>query len=208
MMRGLRKTTLGRRALHSHGSTRRNNRFGTCRVRAEKLESTTSIDRRVEELRQLTSGTGNGTQCTPERRATVEALVQELERSNSNLQPASLPLRNTSWTLLYSNTSGNSSGKLGPFVGRVTQEFDEQDGFANTVDLGVLKVTLNATYETKNDQIIVVRFRNTELCVFGFKLFSKAFERTAVGSWKVTYASSDLRILYSNQDNLFVLARS
>lgn len=207
-MRGHRKTTFGRRALHSHGSTRRNSRFGTGRVRAEKLESATSIDRRIEELRQLTSGTGNGTQCTPERRATVEALVQELERSNSNLQPARLPLRNTSWTLLYSNTSGNSSGKLGPFVGRVTQEFDEHDGFANTVDLGVLKVTLNARYETKNDQIIVVRFRNTELCVFGFKLFSKAFERTAVGSWKVTYASSDLRILYSNQDNLFVLARS
>lgn len=202
------KATRCRRVRCLPGQVRSKPARGNCTVRAEAFESASSTGGRIEELRRLTSGTGNGTGCTPERKARIEELVQELERTNPSSEPARLPLQNTTWTLLYSNTGGNSSGKLGPFVGRVTQSFDERDGFANTVGLGALKLALHATYEVRSDHTIVVRFQNTEFSAFGFNLFNNSFERTAVGSWRVTYATPELRVLYSNKDNVFVLARS
>ena len=57
------------------------------------------------------------------RRSAIEAsqikeLVKELE-STGSLED--LDLTGTEWDLVYSNSKGSSSGKIGPFVGRVKQ---------------------------------------------------------------------------------------
>lgn len=58
----------------------------------------------------------------------MKDLVKELE-STGSLED--LDLTGTEWDLVYSNSKGSSSGKIGPFVGRVKQVMQ-------TADQGVL----------------------------------------------------------------------
>ncbi len=57
--------------------------------------------------------------CRSEAEASaIKELVKELE-STASLED--LDLSGTEWDLVYSNSKGSSSGKIGPFVGRVKQ---------------------------------------------------------------------------------------
>ena len=64
----------------------------------------------------------------------------------------------------------NSSGKLGPFVGAVTQAFEPEPGsgrYKNVVDLGPLTLELRATCSATDDRTIKVVFDDLAVILFG-----------------------------------------
>ncbi len=61
---------------------------------------------------------------SPAEAQQIADLIRELE-TVGGLQE--LNLAGTSWRLLYTSSTASSSGKLGPFIGRVSQVFDLSD---------------------------------------------------------------------------------
>ena len=151
------------------------------------------------QLLRTASGTSNGVRATPRETSTVEAIVQELE----NRREEPFPVFTGTWDLLFSTSPGSSSGKLGPFVGAVTQEFLDETDFVNAVELGPLRVALRAQRKPIKDTSYRVTFKEMSFALFGQELMSKSI--TGGGVWKVRYVDSDLRIM--DTPSLFVLTR-
>mmetsp|Transcript_24670 Transcript_24670/g.77891 ORF Transcript_24670/g.77891 Transcript_24670/m.77891 type:complete len:194 (-) Transcript_24670:430-1011(-) len=75
-----------------------------------------------------TAGDKNGLDLSAEAKKGVEGLIAELEAINPTPNPARVDLGGTKWELVYSSTAGASGGKLGPFIGQVTQVFPAGEG--------------------------------------------------------------------------------
>jgi len=73
-------------------------------------------------------GDKNGLDLSAEAKKGVEGLIAELEAINPTPNPARVDLGGTKWELVYSSTAGASGGKLGPFIGQVTQVFPAGEG--------------------------------------------------------------------------------
>lgn len=126
-----------------------------------------------------------GMDCTEEEREEVLKLGKELARL-SDKKPSRVPLSGLH-KLVYSSAPGGSSGKIGPFTGKVTQEFVDDVTFYNAVELGPLRISLRAEREIKSDTAIKVTFRETTVTLFGQKVTSKTIEN-AGGVWKYLFA--------------------
>ena len=87
--------------------------------------------------------------------------------------------------LVYSASPGGSSGQLGPFNGKVTQEFVDDTTFINAVELGPLRIALTASRTVKNDDTIQVRFHKTRVSLFGNQVVEK--EVGGGGAWKMIF---------------------
>jgi hypothetical protein len=99
-------------------------------------------------------------------------------------------------TLLYSAAPGGSSGRLfGNVVGKVTQFFESEQIFYNRVDLGPVRISLQATREVKNDKVIKVTFLETTVSVLGKTLVRKPL--SGGGVWKVKFVG----IIPNDQDD-------
>jgi hypothetical protein len=179
----------------------------------EKLLATASGS--AEDVAQLkaeldaAAGTRNGTDRSAGQREALSALVDRLAAANPTREPARVDLRNSSWELVYTDSSGNSSGKLGPLVGKVTQEFDGDAGYANVVELGPLQVRLVASYMVKDSRALVVQFESIGVVVAGFQLLSKPFPTLKPrGNWAMLFVDSDTRVLrVPETGNVFVLRK-
>ena len=91
--------------------------------------------------------------------------------------------------LVYSAAPGGSSGKLGPFVGSVTQQFVNATHFINAVDFagGALRIALTASRKVLDDgDRINVFFHKTTVYLFGKKLVEK--EVSGGGQWQYIWA--------------------
>lgn len=182
--------------------------------------SPASLAALIDRLRAA-AGTKNGTDLDEHAEAKVKAIVRELSaRDDSAPDPNTIDLAGTNWDLLYSDSAGNSSGKLGPFVGRVTQRFSDERGsgkYANVVRLGPLTLSLAAVAapvekskkksDEKNESLRVT-FVDLAVDVFGKRALNKPFPPGRAGTWRMAYASDAIRVLYTNQGNVFVLTRS
>ena len=179
--------------------------------------SPASLAALIDRLRAA-AGTKNGTDLDEHAEAKVKAIVRELlARDDSAPDPNTIDLAGTNWDLLYSDSAGNSSGKLGPFVGRVTQRFSDERGsgkYANVVRLGPLTLSLAAVAapekkksDEKNESLRVT-FVDLAVDVFGKRALNKPFPPGRAGTWRMAYASDAIRVLYTNQGNVFVLTRS
>ena len=84
--------------------------------------SSSEIAALIAKLR-VEAGTANGTDRTDAQREVVADVLTAIETFNEVPAPARVDLTGTDWELLYTDSSGNSSGKIGPFLGRVTQVF-------------------------------------------------------------------------------------
>ncbi|KAK9816603.1 hypothetical protein WJX72_002625 [[Myrmecia] bisecta] len=150
------------------------------------------------------SGDRNGLDRSGPEVEAIRKSIDALEAREGSLQQ--LDLTSTTWRLVYTNSKGNSSGKLGPFIGRVTQVFpgDTPAQYINKVQIGPFEAAVLAEYEYARKDRINVTFLNTT-----FKLgpFRYCKETTMKGHWTLKYADEELRILTSNQNNVFVLAR-
>jgi len=148
------------------------------------------------------SGPPNGVGATEEQQTAVKDLASELQQSCSSA-PARMPLKGV-WELLYSTAPGGSNGKVGPFIGSVTQTFVDDLRFVNAVELfGALKVSLEAEREVLDDSRIRVVFKDMAFSLFGLELFRKAAGGSGV--WQQRYVDQELRVM--DTPSLFVLRR-
>jgi hypothetical protein len=53
-----------------------------------------------------------------------------------------------------------------------------------------------------------VTFVDLAVDVFGKRALNKPFPPGRAGTWRMAYASDAIRVLYTNQGNVFVLTRS
>ncbi len=107
----------------------------------------------------------NGVGSSKETVAEIESAVKSLEQFCPP-QPARKTLVGI-YDLLYCTAPGGSNGKVGPFVGKVTQEFLNEADFINAVELfdGKVKISLYAQREVISDKRIRVTFRQTAVQV-------------------------------------------
>ena len=109
--------------------------------------------------------------------------------------------------LLYCSAKGGSNGKVGPFVGKVTQEFVDDENFINAVTFGdgAARLSLYAKRKVLDDTRIQVSFVETGLQVFGKELFRKSLN--GKGVWKQQYVTetADFRAMLT--PSIFVLRK-
>ena len=97
----------------------------------------------------------------------------------------------------------------------MTQRFSDERGsgkYENVVRLGPLTLSLAAvaapvSSDEKNESLRVT-FVDLAVDVFGKRALNKPFPPGRAGTWRMAYASDAIRVLYTNQGNVFVLTRS
>lgn len=127
-----------------------------------------------------------GMDRTEEERAELVSVAKTEIAKLSDKKPARVPLSGLH-KLIYSASPGGSSGKVGPFTGKVTQEFVDDKTFINAVELGPLKISLRAEREVKSDTAIKVTFYETTVTLFGMKVTSKTIDNSG-GVWKYLFS--------------------
>lgn len=136
--------------------------------------------------------------------ALLFTLQLEAFQKGENLSGISLQGKHT---LLYSMAKGGSNGKLGPFVGKVQQDFLDDENFINSVSLGPLMIRLQAVREILTDRNVRVKFKNTSVSLFGNCLVNK--ETKGQGVWKMRYFNKDptvgRRIRVMDTPSLFII---
>lgn len=177
----------------------------------------------VDDLRAA-SGDANGTDLTEEDRSEVESILSVIESLCPTDNRAEVhvdgTLAGTDWELIYTDSAGNSSGKIGPFVGKVKQVFKPANAngggpgtYTNVVELfgGVFTVKLDAVAEVigkdEAGDKLKVTFVDTSVWVLGNELFRKPFPEGRSGTWVMKHVSETLRVLRTNQGNVFALGR-
>jgi len=162
------------------------------------------------------AGPKNGVFATAQQRTDIEGKLVELIKLNPTPQPAAALLRppfpffDGTFSLLYTNTTGGFSGKLGPLVGDVSQTFegvrDSEDAlglqrrgvfgggglfggrkpgciFSNTAKFGELGISVRARCEAKTESKLSIYFEQLSLSLFGVRApFSKTFEEGGRGT--------------------------
>ena len=91
--------------------------------------------------------------------------------------------------------------ELGPFVGAVKQEFEDDQAFVNSVTLGPLSIRLSAQREILTDRNVRVKFKSTSVRVFGQEVVNK--ETKGAGVWSLRYFKDGLRIM--DTPSLFII---
>jgi len=140
--------------------------------------------------------------------AALAAQLSDLQCESAIEIPTDATLTGTH-ELLYSMSPGGSSGAIGPFVGKVTQEFVDEVKFINTVQLGPFTIELHAVREVIDNVRIRVKFQETVVRIFGVEITRK--ETKGAGVWKQlfvgeVYRGNDRRLLrVMETPSLFVI---
>lgn len=123
----------------------------------------------------------------------------------SDPKPAriSLPAGQAPHELVYSASTGGSSGLLfGNVYGSVSQVFNDTT-FVNSVEFGPVRLSLNADLKIKDDWNNKVVFRQTAVQVFGQTVVNK--EMKGAGIWKYLFAGVVEDATTGKQKNVRVL---
>lgn len=142
-------------------------------------------------------------------KASLEAACQQL----SSLGQDTPGLAPGSWRLVYSNSTGNSSGKLGPFITEVEQVFpaDQPGTYYNISRLGLLSATLRGecTISPNQPNRVSLEFKDVALKLGQLQLAKKVWEPGQMrGHWSATYWDDSLRVFNTNKGSLFVMAKN
>mmetsp|Transcript_15323 Transcript_15323/g.21350 ORF Transcript_15323/g.21350 Transcript_15323/m.21350 type:complete len:211 (+) Transcript_15323:262-894(+) len=149
-----------------------------------KVDNSAVTEDKVRELIEECRKVGQvGSLASEENREKLVSLSAPLEQYSMK-NPAKYPLSGIH-DLIYSAAPGGSSGKVGPFVGKVTQNFVDDKTFINAVEFGPVQIALRANREVKSDKVIKVTFEESTISVFGQKV--KQFEVSGGGSWKYIF---------------------
>jgi hypothetical protein len=152
-------------------------------------KKTTSQQKRDEQIFQFLQQAKDfgqvGSLRTQEERDSLLSLAKDVIAPLTDRKPARVPLTGIH-QLIYSAAPGGSSGKIGPFVGSVTQEFVNDTTFINAVRLGPLQIALRAERQVTSDTTIKVTFRETTVTLFGQEVTRKTIENSG-GVWKYLF---------------------
>lgn len=104
----------------------------------------------------------------------------------SDTEPARYPLRGV-FDLVYSSNPGPPSGRLvGPFYGKVTQTFlDDNEAYINTIQAGPLEFSFQAEKKIKDDWTDLVSFRHKTVKIFGQSIQKEDVDLEGV--WKYLF---------------------
>eukprot|EP00291_Cryptomonas_curvata_P000962 CAMPEP_0172189984 /NCGR_PEP_ID=MMETSP1050-20130122/22849_1 /TAXON_ID=233186 /ORGANISM="Cryptomonas curvata, Strain CCAP979/52" /LENGTH=196 /DNA_ID=CAMNT_0012864783 /DNA_START=180 /DNA_END=767 /DNA_ORIENTATION=+ len=192
---------------------------------SDATSDTQRIQAKEDFLAAAKAGPKNGVGCTPEQREEIEGKLAILAELNPTKEPAYALLRppftyfDGTFALVYTNTTGGSSGKLGPLVGDVTQTFEgmrdlDAMGFArrgvftNAAAFGPLRTALRARCEAKSERRLTIVFEELSVSLFGIELQRKPFQAGGPGtqgSWDLCYLDSDMRVLRTNAGNVIAM---
>eukprot|EP00929_Paragymnodinium_shiwhaense_P084391 TRINITY_DN45115_c0_g1_i1.p1 TRINITY_DN45115_c0_g1~~TRINITY_DN45115_c0_g1_i1.p1 ORF type:complete len:477 (+),score=101.64 TRINITY_DN45115_c0_g1_i1:67-1497(+) len=154
-------------------------------------------------LAKCAEGPKNGVGASEDLKGAVEGAASALEPFCGG-SPTQKRLTGSVWNLVYCTAPGGSSGRVGAFVGDVTQTFVDDTKFVNAVELfGALRVALEAEREVIDDRSIKVSFREMTVSLFGNEVLRKPAKGSGV--WKQRFVDDDLRVM--NTPSLFVLRR-
>ena len=174
------------------------------------LTSVEGLKRKVVKL----AGNKNGTDRSEAQRQELADVINQLNERNPTAAPAAADLAGTEWVICYTDSSGNSSGKLGPLVGRTGQRFpaDTPGQYVNYASFlaGALTVELQGEYAAKGDARINLVFKSTSFSFLGGLLRTPAKEFPNGGlkaHWVMKYVDQDVRVLETNKGSIFVLVR-
>ena len=154
---------------------------------ATKTPQANKQDVILDELLTLSRKIGPvGSLASEESRNELNEIAQKLTKIKGDPNPAKAPLRGIH-NLVYSAAPGGSSGRLfGPFYGKVTQEFFEDDKtFINSVKIGPIEISLQAEKRIKDGKTNVVKFLKSKVSVFGNTVLDKDIK--GGGTWKYLY---------------------
>ena len=162
------------------------------------------------------AGQLNGTDRSARQTAELLDSITALSAANPSAAPARDDLKGSVWRLVFTDSTGNSSGKIGPFAGVVTQEFDA-DGvsYANVVTLGPLVIRLDASYSATSSTTLRVQFEAISVAIGSVRVLRKPFEDPKPrGTWDMLFSEvaskkpNAWRILrIPETKNVFVLER-
>ena len=172
-------------------------------VPVPRMAAATAVDATALLSAINAAGTPVGIKASEEAQEAVSAAAEAL-RGTGAAAPARVPISGT-YELLWSMAKGGSNGKVGPFVGSVTQEIVDEENFINAVKLGPLKIALSATREVLDDQRIRVKFVSTSVKLFGKQLLDKPTK--GQGVWEQIAVNDDASLRVMNTPSLFVLRR-
>lgn len=175
-------------------------------TQTKKAPSPAAIKEAKSKLAQL-AGTKYGHNLSESQKQDVRDVLKDLEALDSR-EIRQKALGGSNWKLLYTESTGSSGGKVGPLVGQVDQVFPEdQPGiYINKLQLGPIRADLSANYDYSGANKIDVSFIDIAAFLGPLQLIRKDFGGRS-GFWKLTYHDENLRILYTNQGNVFVLQR-
>lgn len=178
-----------------------------CRVRGGVMCAASEREGSRAALERLCLQTPqNGVGATPERQAEIADAIAALKPHCADA-PARIPL-NGVYELLYCSSKGGSSGKVGPFVGKVTQTFVDDLNFINAASFfdDWVRLSLYATRDVIDDTRIRVSFKQTTLQLFGTEVFRKDITGSGVWEQQFVSESADLRVMLT--PSIFVLRKS
>jgi hypothetical protein len=164
-----------------------------------------SVNPKLDLLSLCEATPKNGVDAPDDTKRRIEDTISRLAEVCPP-RPALINLRGCTYKLLYSTAPGGSNGKVGPFVGTVTQRFSAENDvdFVNSVELfGVLRISLHAERTILDDTRIRVTFKQTRVSMFDIEVFRKNISGSGV--WKQLYVDSDLRVM--NTPSIFVLKK-
>lgn len=160
------------------------------------------------------AGSQNGTDRSEAQRKELASIISQLNELNPTAAPATADLAGTEWVILYTDSTGNSSGKLGPLVGKTGQRFpaDTPGQYVNYASFlgGALVVELQGEYVAKGDARINLLFKSTSFSFLGGLLRTppKEFPNGGVKAhWIMKYVDGDWRVLETNKGSTFVLVK-
>ena len=167
-----------------------------------------------KEIFRLAEGTSNGTSASEDTKAAFLDAVSKLEKLNPEPEIATSEGMTGNWKLLYTTNTGNSAGKLGPFVGDVFQNVVYSSGkYENIVRLGpgIVEACLGADWDVLGPCKWQVNFRYIRFSLFGNVVSEK--EVSNCGVWRMTYLDDSMRVLWASGgknakvENVYVLVK-
>jgi len=163
----------------------------------------------------------NGVYASKEQRETIASITSALEACNPTSKPASSDLMNGYWRLLYTDfaPAAPSSGKLGPFVGKVYQKLDAKNNkIYNILDISLppIKGQLEAKQSVFDSSTWAIKFEQATNSIFGIPLrpvlFPQDDANAQIRLWQITYLDANFRVMRAKKPGavesfLFVLKR-
>jgi hypothetical protein len=188
-------------------------RAATVKVHAAAQAETRAAADKVAAIKRdiiALSGTKYGHDLDEVTRQQVQSRVKQLEGLQLPVQVQLDKLTGTQWTTVYTTSTGTSSGKVGPFITQVIQDFPaaEPGVYYNESRLGLVCARLRGDYKVTRDDRVDLQFKNLVLRVGPFQAAEKVFGPTERrGYWKITYCDDDFRVFNTNMGNMFVLRK-
>lgn len=179
--------------------------------RVQTLRSETANDVAWELIDKAVAVGQIGAKASEEDQTEIASLSAKLASySRGNGDYARLELSGVH-ELVYSTSPGGSSGAIGPFVGKVTQTFVDDEKFINSVELGPVRIELNAVRSVLDGLRIRVKFEETIIKLFGLEVSRSPSK--GQGLWKTLYAgevqrNGDRRLLrVMETPSLFIIQK-